>query len=74
MPVEGKSFGHPDFDPVWATAQELDLAVSLHLVVHPFYLGNEWRREPKPDFMFVSNERHSGSAHGADHHDLRRSL
>ena len=54
MPVDGKSFGHPDFDPVWATAQELDLAVSLHLVVHPFYLGNEWRKEPRPEFMFVS--------------------
>jgi predicted TIM-barrel fold metal-dependent hydrolase len=54
MPVSGKSFGHPDFDPVWATAQELDLAVGIHLVVHPYYLGNEWYKEPNPGFMFVS--------------------
>ena len=54
MPVDGKSFGHPDFDPVWAAAQELDMAASLHLVVHPFYLGNEWHKDPNSDFMFVS--------------------
>ncbi len=54
MPVSGKSFGHPDFDPLWATAQELDLSVGIHLVVHPFYLGNEWHKEPNPGFMFVS--------------------
>ena len=54
MPVNGKSFGHPDFDPIWATAQELDLSVGIHLVVHPYYLGNEWYKEPNPGFMFVS--------------------
>ena len=54
MPVDGKSFGHPDFDPIWATAQDLDLSVGIHLVVHPFYLGNEWHKEPNPGFMFVS--------------------
>src|SRR4029453_16803671 len=31
-PIRGRSFGHPDFDPVWATAQNLDLSVGLHLV------------------------------------------
>lgn len=54
MPIDGKSFGHPDFDPVWAAAQDADLAVNLHLVVHPRYLGNEWRKEPPADFMFAS--------------------
>jgi predicted TIM-barrel fold metal-dependent hydrolase len=54
MPVNGKSFGHPDFDPIWATAQELDLSVGIHLVVHPYYLGNEWHKEPLADFMYVS--------------------
>ena len=54
MPIEGKSFGHPEFDPVWAAAQDTDLAVNLHLVVHPRYLGNEWRRDPPADFMFAS--------------------
>ncbi len=54
MPVDGKSFGHPDFDQVWSAAQALDLALNLHLVVHPQYLGNEWHREPRADFMFAS--------------------
>jgi len=54
MPVDGKSFGHPDFDPLWATAQDLDLAIGLHLVVHPYYLGNEWHKDPPADFMYVS--------------------
>jgi predicted TIM-barrel fold metal-dependent hydrolase len=54
MPVAGKSFGHPDFDPLWETAQALNLAVGIHLVVHPYYVGNEWHKEPNPDFMFVS--------------------
>jgi len=54
MPVSGKSFGHPDFDTVWAAAQGLNLAVGIHLVVHPYYLGNEWYKEPNPGFMFVS--------------------
>ena len=54
MPVSGKSFGHPDFDAVWAAVQALDLAVGIHLVVHPYYLGNEWHKEPDPGFMFVS--------------------
>jgi predicted TIM-barrel fold metal-dependent hydrolase len=54
MPVAGKSFGHPDFDPIWAAAQELDLAICIHLVVHPYYLGNEWHKDPNPGFMYVS--------------------
>jgi len=54
LPVYGKSFGSPDFDPVWAAAQELDLAVGIHLVVHPAYLGNQWYMDRNPGFMFVS--------------------
>ena len=54
LPIDGKSFGHPDFDPVWAAAQGLDLAVGLHLVVHGKYLGNEWYKDRDPGFMFLS--------------------
>lgn len=54
FPVDGKSFGNPEFDPVWATAQELDLAVGLHLVVHRAYIGNEWYKDRDPGFMFLS--------------------
>ena len=50
LPVYGKSFGSPDFDPVWAAAQELDLAVGIH----PAYLGNQWYMDRNPGFMFVS--------------------
>jgi predicted TIM-barrel fold metal-dependent hydrolase len=34
-PHNGKSFGHNIYDPVWAAAQDLDLAVGVHLVVQP---------------------------------------
>lgn len=54
FPVDGKSFGSPDFDPVWATAQELDLAVGLHLVLHRAYIGNEWYKDRDPGFMYLS--------------------
>ena len=54
LPIDGKSFGHPDFDPVWATAQECDIAVGLHLVVHAKYIGNEWYSDRDPGFMFLS--------------------
>jgi predicted TIM-barrel fold metal-dependent hydrolase len=54
LPIEGKSFGHPDFDPVWATTQELDLALGIHLVVHGKYIGNEWYKDRDPGFMFLS--------------------
>jgi predicted TIM-barrel fold metal-dependent hydrolase len=54
LPIEGKSFGHPDFDPVWATAQDLTLAVGVHLVVHAKYTGNEWYKDRDPGFMFLS--------------------
>jgi len=54
LPIDGKSFGHSDFDPVWAAAQELDIAVGIHLVVHSRYLGNEWYKDRDPGFMFLS--------------------
>ena len=54
LPIDGKSFGHHDFDPVWAAAQELDIAVGIHLVVHSRYLGNEWYKDRDPGFMFLS--------------------
>jgi predicted TIM-barrel fold metal-dependent hydrolase len=54
MPVNGRSFGHPDFDPVWAAAQDLDLSVGIHLVGHRHYTGSEWYRDRDPGFMFVT--------------------
>ncbi|MCE2488175.1 MAG: amidohydrolase family protein, partial [Desulfurellaceae bacterium] len=54
LPVEGKSFGCPDFDPVWASAQELDMAVGLHLVVHRDYIGHDWYEDRRPGFMYLS--------------------
>lgn len=54
MPVRGRSLGHPDFDPVWAAAQDLDLSISLHLVGHPQYTGHQYYRDAYPGFMFVT--------------------
>ena len=53
-PVDGKSFGHASLDPVWAAAQDLDLAVGIHLAGHPNYTGHDWYRDEYPGFMFVT--------------------
>jgi predicted TIM-barrel fold metal-dependent hydrolase len=31
--VNGRTLGHPDYDPLWATAQDLDLPIAPHVVV-----------------------------------------
>ncbi len=53
-PIQGKSFGEPEFDPVWAAAQELDLSIGLHLVGHAHYTGSEWYRHRDPGFMYLT--------------------
>ncbi len=53
-PVGGRSFGHPDFDPIWAAVQDLDLSVGIHLVGHSHYTGSEWYQNQDPGFMFVT--------------------
>jgi len=53
-PVHGKSFGHPDYDAVWAAAQDLNLAVSIHPAGNKEYVGSAWYRDRNPGFMFIS--------------------
>jgi predicted TIM-barrel fold metal-dependent hydrolase len=53
-PHSGKSFGHQIYDPVWAAAQDLDLAVGLHLVGHANYTGSQYYRDEDPGFMWVT--------------------
>ena len=54
LPPDGRSLGHPDFDPVWEAAEQLQMAIGLHIVVHPHYLGNDWYRDRDPGFAFLS--------------------
>jgi uncharacterized protein len=54
MPLKGRSFGHPDFEPIWAAAEELDLAIGLHLVSHRHYTGSDFYHEPKPGLMYFT--------------------
>jgi predicted TIM-barrel fold metal-dependent hydrolase len=54
MPIKGKSFGHTDFDPIWAAAQDLDLAVGLHVVSHRHYTGSDFYHDPKPGLMYFT--------------------
>ncbi len=51
---DGRSLGHPDFDPVWDCAAQLEMGIGLHLVVHPHYVGSDWYRDRDPGFMFLS--------------------
>jgi uncharacterized protein len=54
MPIEGRSFGCPGYDPVWEKAQDLDIAVGIHLVVHRDYTGHDWYTDRRPGFMYMS--------------------
>lgn len=54
LPPGGRSLGHADFDPVWDAAAQLEIAIALHLVVHPHYVGHDWYREGHAGFMFLS--------------------
>lgn len=53
-PVHGKSFGHADYDAIWAAAQDLNLAVTIHPAGNKDYLGSAWFRDRNPGFMFIS--------------------
>ena len=53
-PVNGRSFGHPDFDPIWAVVQDLDLSVGIHLSGHRHSTGREWYRDRDPGMMFIT--------------------
>ena len=53
-PIGGKSFGHPNFDPVWAAAQGLDLSIGIHLVVHSRYTSSEYYQDVNPGIMYVT--------------------
>ena len=54
IPHGGKSFGHPDYDSIWATAQDSDVSVCIHQVVNPYYVGNQWYADRDPGFMWVT--------------------
>ena len=54
LPPGGRSLGHPYFDPVWEAAEQLQMAIGLHIVIHPHYVGNDWYRDCDPGFAFVS--------------------
>lgn len=54
MPVDGKSLGHAELDPIWAAAQDADLSVSLHLCGHSNYTGHQYYRDQYPGFMFIT--------------------
>src|SRR5258708_17537773 len=72
-PHNGKSFGDPIYDPLWAAAQDLDLAVGLHLVGHAHYPGSEYFRGRDPGFM-GDDERDPGSPDRACDDGLRPCL
>ena len=38
-PVNGIGYGHSYYDPLWATAQELDVPITLHVSSNPNYPG-----------------------------------
>lgn len=54
FPINGKSFGHPDYDPVWAAAQDLDISISIHISAHTQYVGSAWYQDPVPGFMYLT--------------------
>ncbi len=53
-PVNGKSFGHEDYDPIWAVAEDANVAVTIHPAGNKEYLGSAWYKNRNPGFMFIS--------------------
>ena len=53
-PINGKSFGHPAYDSLWAAAQDCNIAVSIHPAGNKEYLGSAWYKNRNPGFMFIS--------------------
>ena len=53
-PVNGKSFGHEDYDPIWAAAEDANVAVTIHPAGNKEYLGSAWYKNRNPGFMFIS--------------------
>ena len=53
-PVGGKSFGHEDYDPIWAAAEDANVAVTIHPAGNKEYLGSAWYKNRNPGFMFIS--------------------
>ncbi len=54
-PLYGKSFGHPDFDPVWAAAQDLDVAVALHPTTSPNPANlHQYYPDHDPGFLYYT--------------------
>ena len=56
--VGERPHAHPDFDPFWAAAQDLDMPISLHVVtredtlVSPWYVQRELSQTPLDNFLF----------------------
>ena len=44
-PYEGRSFGHPYYDPFWEEAQELDIPIAIHVVTWADYIGSAWYKQ-----------------------------
>lgn len=53
--VEGRTLAHPDYAPIWATAQDLDLPVAPHVVV---------RTKNEPLYEWMRSMRRAGSPPG----------
>ena len=53
-PVNGKSFGHEDYDPIWAAAEDANVAVTIHPAGNKEYLGSAWYKNRNPGCMFIS--------------------
>jgi predicted TIM-barrel fold metal-dependent hydrolase len=54
MPINGRSWRHPDFDPIWAAAQDLNVSVGIHLASPSEYTGSQFYRDRDPGFMYVT--------------------
>lgn len=54
-PHQGRSFGHPYYDPFWAEAQALGLPVGVHLVVWKDYIGSAWYKKGAASKLMYSS-------------------
>lgn len=55
--VNGRDLGHPDYDPIWAEAQDMGLPVAPHVIVHEKMPLDDWIAAISPLSPDESDER-----------------
>ena len=57
-PLEGRSYDKPEYEPLWAAAQDLEIPLSLHIDTNRPGAGQEFADQESATAAFISNVDH----------------